>query len=160
MKSQGSLLSIHTASLPTTTTHNNNNLYHETTFSTRHELKRRSSVEGPIPVDVFRGNALEKVNHLNNFVTEGFLSYVTRRACSLKFFIHNYGVYFFICFFNSVIKSNFFAIQKIALSTHVFLLTIFFNFLICDRLSIFGHKFLHTPRCCGVPPSALWHFNW
>lgn len=49
MKSPNSLLSIHTTSLP------NNSRLESTPL-------RRESVEGPIPVEVFRGNALEKVS--------------------------------------------------------------------------------------------------
>uniref|UniRef100_A0AC34QX97 Potassium voltage-gated channel subfamily KQT member 1 n=1 Tax=Panagrolaimus sp. JU765 TaxID=591449 RepID=A0AC34QX97_9BILA len=48
MKSPNSLLSIHTTSLP------NNSRLESTPL-------RRESVEGPIPVEVFRGNALEKM---------------------------------------------------------------------------------------------------
>lgn len=53
MRSQNSLLSIHTTSLFA----NNNNSHTDP-----QDGIRRSSVEGPIPVQVFRGNALEKVN--------------------------------------------------------------------------------------------------
>ena len=53
MKSQNSLLSIHTASVLT----NNNNNHTDPQDC----IRRKASVEGPIPVQVFRGNALEKV---------------------------------------------------------------------------------------------------